>query len=65
MASYTKLCEIKIVRVKHRVTVPPETSVLDLMSNLRNIPNDSVVDEIIVHDDGVVTMDFHEERADK
>lgn len=59
--AYVQRNEVKLVRRKHRIGFRDGIAVHDLVAKLSQVPSHATVDEIEVHDDGVTTIEFHEE----
>ena len=61
---YSKTCEAKFVKVRHKITFTEGTRAIDLMVYLKNVPPEATVVEVIDDiDDGVTSIEFHEVRS--
>ncbi len=62
---YTKTAEIKILRVKHKVTFRVGARPLDLIERLKTLPDHAEVDEVVFdYDKNIASIEFHEEKVE-
>lgn len=61
---YSKICEAKFVKVRHKITFTEGTRAIDLMVYLRNVPPAAIVVEVIDdNEEGETIIEFHEVRS--
>ena len=63
--SYVKTNEVTLVRSKHIIGFRPGLERAGLSHKLLHVPASAIVDEIEEHDDGIITITFHEETEVK
>lgn len=63
--AYVQTNEVKLIRRKHRIGFRPGLERGLLSQKLTAVPCNAIVDEIEEHEDGVVTITFHEETRVK
>ena len=66
-AGYTMTAQVKIIRRKHKVAFHVGQRAEDFRANLKHVPNNATVDEVIdeVDGNGLATIEFHEEIVEK
>lgn len=61
---YVKILSIKIQRTKHCVGFRIGESVNSLIQLLAKVPTYAEVDEVLIDDEGIITIEFHHEKED-
>ena len=63
--TYIKDLTLKLIRTKHKVIINQSARLLDMLNDLKNVPQDATIDESWTDDDGKLTIVFHHENTEK